>query len=80
MTLLRDVVDASAQVAATSSRSAKVAALAALLRSVDADEVAICVGFLSGAPRQGRIGVGYASVYEIDTPPAAAPSLTVARS
>ncbi len=77
MTLLRDVVDASAQVAATSSRSAKVAALAALLRSVDPDEVAICVGFLSGAPRQGRIGVGYASVYEIDTPPAAQPSLTV---
>lgn len=77
MTLLADVVDTSAQVAATSSRSAKVAALATLLDGVDVDEVAICVGLLSGAPRQGRVGVGYAIVYEVDTPAAAQPTLTV---
>ncbi len=77
MTLLAAVVDASAEVTATSSRSAKVGILASLLRDVDVDEVAICVGFLSGAPRQGRVGVGYAIVYDVDPAPAAEPSLTV---
>ena len=77
-TRLAAVVDASSEVAATRSRSTKVRILAELLRSVDPDEVAICVGFLSGAPRQGRVGVGYATVYGIDVPPAGEPSLTVA--
>ena len=77
VTLLADVVETSAQVAATSSRSAKIAALAALLCRVDAGEVAICVGFLSGAPRQGRVGVGYAIVYEVETAAVAQPTLTV---
>lgn len=77
MTLLAAVVDASAQVAATSSRSRKVAILAELLGSVDGDEVAICVGFLSGAPRQGRIGIGYATVYDADVQPAERASLAV---
>ena len=78
MTLLAAVVGASREVAATRSRSAKIATLAALLRSVDGEEVATCVGFLSGVPRQGRIGVGYSTVYDIDVPPAAAPSVSVA--
>jgi DNA ligase-1 len=77
-TRLAAVVDASAEVAATSARSAKVGILAELLRSVDPGEVAICVGFLSAAPRQGRVGVGYATVYGIELPPATEPSLTVA--
>jgi DNA ligase 1 len=75
---LAAVVNASSEVAATSARSTKVSILAELLRSVDPGEVAICVGFLSGAPRQGRVGVGYRTVYGIDVPPAAEPSLTVA--
>ncbi len=78
MTLIADVVAASQQVADTSSRSQKVAILADLLRSLDADEVAIAAGFLSGVPRQGRVGVGYATIYGIECPPAAEPSLTVA--
>ncbi|HEX4673039.1 MAG TPA: hypothetical protein VH279_12270, partial [Solirubrobacteraceae bacterium] len=77
MTLLRDVVDASAQVAATSSRSAKIATLADLLRELDDDEVAIAVAFLSGVPRQGRIGIGYAAVFAIDVAPATQPSLSI---
>ena len=77
-TRLAAVVDASREVAATRSRSRKVSILAELLRSVDPDEVAICVGFLSGVPRQGRVGVGYATVYGIDLPPADQSSLTVA--
>jgi DNA ligase-1 len=48
------------------------------LTSLGPGEVAICVGFLSGAPRQGRVGVGYATLYGIDVPPADEPSLTVA--
>ena len=78
MTPFADVVDASAAVAATSARSAKTAALAELLRRLDADEVPIAVGFLTGAPRQGRVGVGYATVYGVDAEPAAEPALTVA--
>ena len=78
MTLLRDLVDASAQVAATSSRSAKIATLAGLLRRLDGDEVAIGVAFLSGVPRQGRIGIGYSIVFGTDVPPATEPSLTIA--
>jgi DNA ligase-1 len=78
MTLLADVVDASAAVAATSARSRKVAILAELLGRLQPDEVATAVGFLSGVPRQGRVGIGYATVYGIEQPPAAEPSLTVA--
>ncbi len=77
MTLLADIVTASRDVALTSSRSRKVAILAELLRSVDVDEVPICVGFLSGVPRQGRVGVGYSTIYGIELAPAAEASLTV---
>jgi DNA ligase-1 len=78
VTRLAAVVDASRRVAATRSRSKKVEILSELLRGVDPGEVAICTGFLSGVPRQGRVGVGYATVYGIDVPPAGEPSLTVA--
>lgn len=76
-TRLAAVVDASSEVAATRARSTKVRVLAELLRCVGPGEVAMCVGFLSGVPRQGRVGVGYATVYGVDVPPAAEPSLTV---
>ncbi len=52
------VVDASDAATATTKRTAKVAALAELLRQLEPDEVAPAVGYLTGAPRQGRIGVG----------------------
>jgi DNA ligase-1 len=77
VTLLADVVDASERVGATSSRSQKIAILAELLRSLDADEVPLAVGFLSGVPRQGRVGVGYATVYGVEVTPAAESSVTV---
>ena len=78
MTLLADLVATSLRVAATSSRSAKIAALAELLRGLEPGEVASAVGFLAGAPRQGRIGVGYAAVHGVRPAPAATPSLTIA--
>ncbi len=77
MTLLAEVVAASAQVAETRARSRKVAILAGLLKNVDPGEIPICVGLLSGVPRQGRIGVGYATAYGLDLRPASQPSLTV---
>ena len=77
MTLLADVVAVSEQVASTNSRSAKVVLLAELLRRLDDVEVPIAVGLLSGVPRQGRVGVGYRTVYDIEDRPAAEASLTI---
>jgi DNA ligase 1 len=77
MTLLTAVVGASQEVAETSSRSRKVSILADLLATLAPAEVPIAVAALSGVPRQGRIGVGYATVYRDEHAPAAEPSLTV---
>jgi DNA ligase-1 len=77
MHLLSDVVGASKEVANTSSRSRKVVVLAELLRRLDRIEVPIAVGFLSGLPRQGRVGVGYSTIYGIKTTAAPEASLTV---
>jgi DNA ligase-1 len=77
VTLFADVVSASADIAATSSRSAKVAILADLLRRLEPEEVPVVVGILSGVPRQGRVGVGYATIGAISRPPAAEPSLSI---
>jgi DNA ligase-1 len=77
VTLLAEVVAASRNVAGTSSRSRKIAILAELLRRLERSEVAIAVGLLSGVPRQGRVGIGYASVFGVEQQPAAGPSLTV---
>jgi DNA ligase-1 len=75
--LLSDVVATSGAVAATRSRIAKVTALADLLGRLEPDEVAIAVGFLTGEPRQGRIGVGWATIGSIDNPPASERSLSL---
>jgi DNA ligase-1 len=77
MTLLADVVAASDDVAGTSKRSEKVAILADLLRKLDPGEVPIAVGLLSGVPRQGRVGVGYSTIYGVEPQPAGDRSLTV---
>jgi DNA ligase 1 len=76
--LLAELVATSQRVAGTSSRSAKIAFLAELLRGLEAAEVASAVGFLSGVPRHGRIGVGYATVHGLRVEPSSAPSLTIA--
>jgi len=78
VTLLADVVAAAGAVAATTKRTAKRDALADLLRRLDPDEVEPVVGFLLGDARQGRIGIGWASIRDLDCPPAAEPSLAVA--
>ena len=78
MTLLADLVAASDAVAATSSRSRKIAVLADLLRRLDPAEVPIAAGLLSGLPLQGRVGVGYSTIYALDQAPAQEASLTIA--
>jgi DNA ligase 1 len=78
MTLLADVVAASREVAETSSRSRKVAVLAELLRRLDRDEIVPVVGFLAGAPHQGRVGVGWSTVAAVEPAPSLQPTLTVA--
>jgi DNA ligase-1 len=78
VTLLADIVATSSEVAETSSRSRKIALLAELLRRLAPEEVPIVAGFLSGVPRQGRVGVGYSTVFGVECEPSAEPSLSVA--
>jgi DNA ligase-1 len=78
MTLLADVVAASQDVAGTSSRSSKVATLAELLRALDPEEVPVATGLLSGVPRQGRVGVGYSTIYGLEHATGEESSLTIA--
>lgn len=75
--LLNDLVTATDAVAATSSRLAKVAALAAVLRGMEPGEIAPAIGYLVASPRQGRLGVGWRSLTNLDVEHAAAPSLEI---
>ena len=79
MSRFAEVAAASDAAAATRSRLAKVAAFADLLTRLEAHEVPIVVAILSGGARQGRIGVGWATVgglREIE-PAAGEPTLEV---
>jgi ATP-dependent DNA ligase I len=51
--------------------------MAELLQRLDPDEVPPAVGFLAGVPRQGRVGVGYSTIYGLEHEPAAQPSLAI---
>ena len=73
--LLADLVAASAAVASTRSRTAKITALADLLAAMEPDEIEPAVAALSGAPRQGKVGVGWANAAIEGT--ATEPSLTI---
>ena len=66
--LLREVVQTSEAVAATSGRTAKITEIAGLLRRASAGEVPAVVAFLSGELLQRQIGVGYASLGEMLRP------------
>jgi DNA ligase 1 len=63
MTLLAHVVETSSRVSAASARTAKVRELAACLRSLAPEELEIAAHFLSGDTRQGRFGIGYATLH-----------------
>jgi DNA ligase-1 len=75
---LAELVAASNSVAATAGRLEKTERLAGLLAKAGADELAIVVAFLTGEPRQGRMGVGRAMLSSMrDLPPAAAATLDI---
>jgi DNA ligase-1 len=77
--LLDDLVSTSRAVAGTSARLGKIEQLASLLSRAAPDEIEIVVDYLSGTPRQGRIGVGGARLREARPASAAASSsLTLA--
>ncbi len=75
--LLSDVVETSARVRESSGRLAKIGVIADLLRRAAPEEVGIVVSWLAGVARQGRIGVGYATLRDAAGTPADRPTLTV---
>ena len=76
--LLARVVAASGEVAATRSRLAKTAALAAVLADADPAEVRPVAAWLAGEMLQGRTGIGWRTLAGVDAAePAAEPSLSV---
>jgi DNA ligase-1 len=75
--LFAELVATSTAVTSTSARSAKIDSLAKLLARLDHDEVAIAVAMLTGVPRQGRIGIGWRTVVNVDVAPSETPSLTL---
>jgi len=76
--LLADVVATSSTVAATRSRKAKVAAIAALLAeaSCSPEELEAVTAYVGGSLRQRRTGLGWRGLASLPAP-ATAPSLTV---
>ena len=66
--LLEEIVRTSGAVANASGRLAKVGHLADLLRRLAPDEVNVAIGFLSGELRQGRIGLGPATIWTARPP------------
>ncbi len=77
--LFADLVTTSTEVAATRSRKQKIERLSTLLRQAAPEELPLCVQMLSGAPRQGKVGVGWALAKKVRAaaPPAAMPSLSL---
>ena len=76
-TPLAVAVESSSRAAQTSSRLAKRDAISACLRGAAPDEVEIAVAFLAGEIRQGRIGIGYATLSALRGAHAAQPELTL---
>jgi DNA ligase-1 len=72
------LVEGADAVAATSRRLDKIARLASLLQAAGPTDVGAVVAFLSGAPRQGSIGIGHAAISAAsDRAPAETATLTV---
>jgi DNA ligase 1 len=76
---LHEIVETSRRVAATAARRIKIELLASCLARCEPAWVETAVGALSGAPRHGKIGIGYAALHAARSAPAAAtPTLTLA--
>jgi DNA ligase-1 len=75
--LFVNLVETSRRIASTTKRLEKTDLLTALLKQLHPDEAEIAVAYLSGATRQGRIGVGYATLRAAQALAAEAPSLEI---
>jgi DNA ligase-1 len=71
MASLADIVAASREVAATRSRTKKIARFAGLLSALSAAELPAAVGFVCGELRQGRLGVGHRALHSVAAEPQA---------
>ncbi len=65
MVSLADIVAASRDVAATRSRTKKIARFAELLRALSVEELPAAVGYLCGELRQGRLGLGHRTLLSV---------------
>lgn len=74
---LARLVEASEATASTRKRSPKIETLAEVFREVELDDAPITVGLFRGRPRQGKIGVGWATLEGVEAEPTAEPSLTI---
>lgn len=75
--LLAEIAEAWERVGSTRSRSAKTSHLAAVLERLPPDEIATGTAMLAGEPRQGRVGIGWRTVADLDVAPADVASLTL---
>ncbi|SEC06099.1 ATP-dependent DNA ligase [Microbacterium hydrocarbonoxydans] len=75
--MLSELVSTADAVTATSSRLAKIEALAQLLSNADADELPTVVGILLATPRQGRLGVGWRGIGALDVTHSDTPTLSI---
>ncbi len=75
--LLADVVETSRRITATTKRLEKIDLLVSLLKRLTPDEIEVVVAFLSGTTRQGRIGIGYATLQAAVTGPSTKPSIEI---
>jgi DNA ligase-1 len=77
---LRELVETSRSVGEVRGRLDKIGRLAALLERLAPEEIEIATSFLSGSPRQGRIGVGWALISEARAASVPAGALTAGSS
>jgi DNA ligase-1 len=66
--LFAEIAQASADVAGTSARLAKIDRLTECLRAAGPDEVGVAVSYLSGELPQGTVGVGWAALKDLPAP------------
>ena len=73
---LQELVEVSNAVASVSGRLEKIERLAVLLVRLPSEDIEIAVAFLTGSPRQGRIGLGWSALSDASRqPPVNLPTL-----
>ncbi|MER6796726.1 ATP-dependent DNA ligase, partial [Amycolatopsis mediterranei] len=75
--LLSELVRASAELAATRSRKAKIALLAELLRAAEIAELPTVIAYLTGQTAQDRLGAGWRTLAALGAGAAAGPVASV---